>query len=72
MNLSIFRYVNRKVRTQFENCQWYDGVGERFRIIYLPQMVKDVSRADTFVEQLLKHLDYAEELMSEMVVEEER
>lgn len=69
MKTEIVGYVRRKLKDDFDKCQWTDGVGVKFENSAMKQMMISLDRLEDAMEDAKKLYKEAEDLLSSVKME---
>ena len=64
MQSEIFTYIKKRIASEFEKCQWEDGVGKKFREGNLTEMQKSVEKMEAAFEDARIFKRNAERLLA--------
>lgn len=64
MKTEVLSYVNKKLASDFEKCQWEDGVGKKFEANNLAEMRKSVGALEDTLAEAFKFFRETENLLS--------
>ena len=56
MDTTVSYYVRKKVKDDFDKCNWTDGVGKKFEDVALTEMLKALDELETALEETEKFL----------------
>lgn len=48
MDTTVSYYVRKKVKDDFDKCNWTDGVGKKFEDVALTEMLKALEETEKF------------------------
>lgn len=48
MDTTVSYYVRKKVKDDFDKCNWTDGVGKKFEDVALTEMLKALDETEKF------------------------
>ena len=54
MDTTVSYYVRKKVKDDFDKCNWTDGVGKKFEDVALTEMLKALDELETALEETEK------------------
>ena len=60
MDTTVSYYVRKKVKDDFDKCNWTDGVGKKFEDVALTEMLKALDELETALEETEKFFTNAE------------
>lgn len=63
MQSEIFTYIKKRIASEFEKCQWEDGVGRKFREGNLTEMQNSVEKMEMAFEKARAFQRNAERLL---------
>lgn len=63
MKREVISYVKNKLVSDFEKCQWEDGVGKKFEANNIAEMGKSVDRLEDALEEAEKFFRDTENLL---------
>lgn len=64
MKTEVIDYVKKKITSEFEKCQWEDGVGKKFEAIKLPEMKESVDKMGNLMEEIEDFWKTSENLLA--------
>lgn len=69
MKAEIAYYVKKKIVSEFEKCQWEDGIGRNFQENNLTEMQQAVGRVEDSLEEADKFFRETERLLASITEE---
>ena len=65
MDTTVSYYVRKKVKDDFDKCNWTDGVGKKFEDVALTEMLKALDELETALEETEKFFTNAESILAD-------
>lgn len=69
MKKEVTAYVRRKIKEDFDRCEWTDGIGQKFEAYSIKEMRTSLNRLEEAFEEADKFYKETEELLSSIKTE---
>ncbi len=66
MDTTVSYYVRKKVKDDFDKCNWTDGVGKKFEDVALTEMLKSLDELETALEETENFFTNAESILADI------